>query len=123
MVNFCKQNEMAAILQQLNTSRKTTKFDATNAIDEDFVDESFLTKKELTSSTPLEKASKEWKIHPKMVETLVEDGITEFFPVQSAVVPQLLLNNSRLCIQPRDMCVSAPTGANNITHLVFLFDL
>ena len=52
-----------------------------------------------------------WELDSLIAKNLQEDGIDSFFPVQRLVIPQLLRNNSRLCVQPRDMCVSAPTGS------------
>ena len=53
----------------------------------------------------------DWELNSLLADNLIEDGVELFFPVQRIVIPQLLRNNSRLCVQPRDMCVSAPTGS------------
>ena len=53
----------------------------------------------------------DWELNSLLADNLIEDGVESFFPVQRIVIPQLLRNNSRLCVQPRDMCVSAPTGS------------
>ena len=37
--------------------------------------------------------------------------VTNFFPVQEDVIPILIKQNSHRCIEPRDVCVSAPTGS------------
>mmetsp|Transcript_13521 Transcript_13521/g.13100 ORF Transcript_13521/g.13100 Transcript_13521/m.13100 type:complete len:807 (+) Transcript_13521:186-2606(+) len=52
-----------------------------------------------------------WLLDKAVAKNLSEGGIESFFPVQQAVIPQLLRNNVRPCIQPRDMCVAAPTGS------------
>jgi ATP-dependent RNA helicase DDX51/DBP6 len=52
-----------------------------------------------------------WLLDKEVAKNLSEGGIESFFPVQQAVIPQLLRNNVRPCIQPRDMCVAAPTGS------------
>lgn len=52
-----------------------------------------------------------WLLDKEVANNLSEGGIESFFPVQQAVIPQLLRNNVRPCIQPRDMCVAAPTGS------------
>lgn len=53
----------------------------------------------------------DWELNSLLADNLIEDGVEFFFPVQRIVIPQLLRNNSRLCVQPRDMCISAPTGS------------
>ena len=52
-----------------------------------------------------------WSLDSKLAQNLLEDGITSFFPVQSDVIPILLMQNSQQCIEPQDICVSAPTGS------------
>lgn len=52
-----------------------------------------------------------WDLNSLLADNLIEDCVENFFPVQRIVIPQLLRNNSRLCVQPRDICVSAPTGS------------
>lgn len=57
-----------------------------------------------------------WGLSPLVAANLMDssDGnqpITEFFPVQQDVIPILLRQNAHRCIQPRDLCVSAPTGS------------
>ncbi|XP_045618299.2 ATP-dependent RNA helicase DDX51 isoform X2 [Procambarus clarkii] len=46
-------------------------------------------------------------------EILVEQKIERFFPVQKAVIPEILASASSLSIRyrPHDICVSAPTGS------------
>jgi ATP-dependent RNA helicase DDX51/DBP6 len=58
----------------------------------------------------------EWGLSPLVAANLLDssDGnepITSFFPVQQDVIPILLRQNAHRCIQPRDLCVSAPTGS------------
>lgn len=70
------------------------------------------------SSTPetfvpvtVEESVKAWGVDMQLADTLLSDGITSFFPVQTAVLPLLLRSASRPYLQPRDICVSAPTGS------------
>jgi superfamily II DNA/RNA helicase len=79
--------------------------------DEDFVDDGFLLRKAQTDTTPLLQAAEAWHIPPQLVSNVQREGVHYLFPVQTAVIPQLLLNNQRACVHPRDMCVSAPTGS------------
>jgi ATP-dependent RNA helicase DDX51/DBP6 len=59
----------------------------------------------------VQESVKEWGVDPKLAETLIDDGINTFFPVQTAVLPLLLNSAKRPYLQPRDICVSAPTGS------------
>ena len=80
--------------------------------DEDFTGED---SDEMPSEHPepvtVEESLECWELDETIAKNLMEDGIDNFFPVQRMVIPQLLRNNARLCVQPRDMCVSAPTGS------------
>ena len=81
--------------------------------DEDFIeendDEVIVT--DLPKPMTVAESIESWGLNGLIAENLIEDGIDHFFPVQRMVIPQLLRNNSRLCVQPRDMCISAPTGS------------
>lgn len=46
-----------------------------------------------------------------LANNLVQNGFDSFFEIQKLVIPKLLQNNSRRCIQPRHICASAPTGS------------
>ena len=50
-------------------------------------------------------------ISKRLEENLIANGFTECFEIQRQVIPLLLGNNSRRCIQPRHICASAPTGS------------
>ena len=70
------------------------------------------------SSTPevfvpvsVEESVTAWGVDSQLAQTLLEDGISSFFPVQAAVLPLLLQSAQRPFLQPRDICVSAPTGS------------
>jgi hypothetical protein len=52
-----------------------------------------------------------WGVDPQLAQTLLRDGVTSFFPVQTAVLPLLLQSAQTPFLQPRDICVSAPTGS------------
>ena len=47
----------------------------------------------------------------RLAQNLVNNGFETFFDIQNLVIPKLLQNNSRRCIQPRHICASAPTGS------------
>jgi hypothetical protein len=52
-----------------------------------------------------------WRLSKALAAKLKRDGVTDFFPVQRAVIPYILHGvNAPLCYVP-DMCVSAPTGS------------
>ena len=53
----------------------------------------------------------QWELNASLVDNLIQNGIHSFFPVQCDVIPRLLRSNSSLCIEPTDLCVSAPTGS------------
>ncbi len=56
-------------------------------------------------------------LRASFVERLKANGITSFFPVQSAVIPHLLDSSSRW-FRPPDVCVSAPTGSGKTLAFV-----
>lgn len=56
-------------------------------------------------------AISQWGLDSKLAHNLLQDGISSFFPVQNDVIPKLLKQNSKQCIEPQDICVSAPTGS------------
>jgi len=47
----------------------------------------------------------------RLANNLVFHGFESFFEIQNLVIPKLLQNNSKRCIQPRHICASAPTGS------------
>ena len=52
-----------------------------------------------------------WGLAENLSQNLLSSGIETFFPVQNDVIPILLAQNSQHCIEPQDICVSAPTGS------------
>ncbi|XP_038053316.1 ATP-dependent RNA helicase DDX51-like [Patiria miniata] len=57
------------------------------------------------------------QLDPRLIRSLLDDGIKSLFPVQRHVIP-VILDSVKLGIQagdagyrPRDLCVSAPTGS------------
>lgn len=46
-----------------------------------------------------------------IANNLLSNGVEEYFPVQSNVIPLLMKFNSSICVRKRDICVSAPTGS------------
>ena len=114
-----QMSSMDLIRQQLHpTSWKKTKVAETYHDDEDFVDETFLQSKQSRKSIPLQEASDAWNLNAQLVTNLTKEGVESLFPVQTAVIPVLLRNNSSACIQPRDMCVTAPTGSGKTISYV-----
>jgi ATP-dependent RNA helicase DDX51/DBP6 len=81
--------------------------------DEDFIGDSLDDESPAEHPDPMTvtQSLDSWLLDNLIADNLSEDGIDSFFPVQRLVIPQLLRNNARLCVQPRDMCVSAPTGS------------
>lgn len=59
----------------------------------------------------IEESTQKWGLDANLVQNLTNKGLTEFFPVQSEVIPVLLKQNIHPCIYPQDICVSAPTGS------------
>ena len=53
-----------------------------------------------------------WGVRSDIAENLISEGISTYFPVQSAVIPVLLRHSQKHpFVPPRDICVSAPTGS------------
>lgn len=65
----------------------------------------------MSSSALIDYAIEVWGLDPALASHLKEDGISSFFPVQSAVLPILLKSINFPFVTPRDICVSAPTGS------------
>lgn len=59
----------------------------------------------------LSDAVDQWTLNEVLANNLVKEGVQSFFPIQKEVIPVLLRQNSFKCVQPRDICVSAPTGS------------
>ena len=56
-------------------------------------------------------ALSKWKLDPRIAQTLIEDGITSFFPIQRLVIPIILNDSFHSNHLYRDICASAPTGS------------
>ncbi|XP_055328290.1 ATP-dependent RNA helicase DDX51-like [Paramacrobiotus metropolitanus] len=73
----------------------------------------------LTSSlVPLEEIS---GLNPHFIDVLREQGMINFFPVQSAVIPEILRYQTfqrYYARRPRDLCVCAPTGSGKTLSYV-----
>ena len=52
-----------------------------------------------------------WSLNESLAKNLLSSGVESFFPVQVDVIPKLLQQNANQCIEPQDICVSAPTGS------------
>lgn len=67
---------------------------------------------------PMEEVAVEWGLDPRLTQTLREEGVKHFFPIQVRVVPDIVATERHSHVQSRDMCVSAPTGSGKT--LVFV---
>jgi len=56
-------------------------------------------------------AIRAWSLNENLAKNLASTGVESFFPVQVDVIPKLLQQNANQCIEPQDICVSAPTGS------------
>ncbi|VDM32628.1 unnamed protein product [Hydatigera taeniaeformis] len=79
----------------------------------------------LADGIPLKKFG---RISEKLRNNLVQMGISRLFPIQSAVIPNILdFYENRGCHfygQPRDVCISAPTGSGKtLAYLVPILQL
>ena len=67
------------------------------------------------TSSSVASCAAEWGLLPIITKNLMDDSskqpITDFFPVQMDVIPILLRQNHHKYLEPRDLCVSAPTGS------------
>lgn len=59
----------------------------------------------------VDEAVRAWSLNESLAKNLVSTGVESFFPVQVDVIPKLLQQNANQCIEPQDICVSAPTGS------------
>ena len=76
---------------------------------EDFIESPYISTVGMNLS--VERAVVDWKLDRDIARRLEENGIEEFFPVQTTVIPELLRMNLLKCVFPRDVCVAAPTGS------------
>ncbi|CAM9790880.1 unnamed protein product [Scytosiphon promiscuus] len=67
---------------------------------------------------PMEEVAEEWGLDARLSETLREEGVKHFFPIQVRVVPDIVATERHSHVQSRDICVSAPTGSGKT--LVFV---
>ncbi|CAM9215123.1 unnamed protein product, partial [Choristocarpus tenellus] len=59
----------------------------------------------------MEEVAKEWGLDARLAQTLREEGVKHFFPIQVRVVPEIVATERHSHVQSRDICVSAPTGS------------
>lgn len=61
----------------------------------------------------------EYKLDETMIKNLKAFNISHFFPIQRAVIPELInANSKRWYSRPNDICVSAPTGSGKTLAFV-----
>jgi len=59
------------------------------------------------------------RLHPLLVQQLVKEGVTHFFPVQRQLLPHLLsVGGPCPAFPPSDLCCSAPTGSGKTLAFV-----
>lgn len=105
-----QDNFMTSVREQLFSVRLSKLAEKQN--DEDFVEEAVLQKSQFISPRmSVGNAIRSWKLNPLIAQNLACEGVTDFFPIQRAVIPHLIQNNSRRCLHTRDICASAPTGS------------
>lgn len=70
----------------------------------------------LAPPVSVEESVTRWGVSADIAADLLEEGITEYFPVQAAVIP-VLLRHAQVhpFAPPRDICVSAPTGSGKVS--------
>ena len=104
--------EPAAFVEQLLRANKVAVPGAVRVEDED--DEAMDSTEPIAPAPPpvsVEESMQQWGVSPVLIENLVFMGITSFFPVQRSVIPSVIRSHSLQYMQPRDLCVSAPTGS------------
>jgi superfamily II DNA/RNA helicase len=60
---------------------------------------------------PLEVDAAAWGLDASIVRALKDDGVASFFPIQRAVIPNLLLAEASADVTLGDASISAPTGS------------
>jgi len=104
--------EPAAFVEQLFRASKESLPRAARVEDED--DEAMDSTEPIAPAPPpvsVAESMKQWGVSPVLIENLTSMGITGFFPVQRSVIPSVIKSHSLQYMQPRDLCVSAPTGS------------
>lgn len=108
-------NIVATKLQQASSqpSNRVNRLD-----DEDFDDANIIPTSIETSTESIHTFGVRFKIERKLIENIGNLGFVDFFPVQYAVIPHLIRNNTHACVHPRDICVSSPTGSGKTVAYV-----
>lgn len=65
----------------------------------------------LNKQPSIETLAKPWKLPSFLLRNLRADGISTFFPIQSLVLPEVLITERQAHLRVRDVCVTAPTGS------------
>ena len=55
--------------------------------------------------------AKAWGLHPSLQAAVASAGLTRFFPIQAAVIPEVLRAERTGDKTFGDVCISAPTGS------------
>ncbi len=102
----------AGFVEQLTRASKDALPRARRIDDED--DEAMDTMEPLAPAPPpvsVEESMKLWGVSAQLTSNLIAMGIQAFFPVQRSVIPAVIHAHKLPFMQPRDLCVSAPTGS------------
>jgi ATP-dependent RNA helicase DDX51/DBP6 len=104
--------EPAAFVKQLTRASKDAVTRAIRIEDED--DEAMDAQEPIAPAPPpmsVDESLKHWQVSQILIDNLSAMGITDFFPVQRSVIPSVIRSHRIPYMQPRDICVSAPTGS------------
>ena len=112
ILNSNIKTDPAAFVKQLTRASKEAVTRVVRIDDED--DEAMDTQEPIAPAPPpmsIVESLKQWEVSQILIDNLQSMGITDFFPVQRSVIPSVIRSHSIPYVQPRDMCVSAPTGS------------
>lgn len=70
------------------------------------------------SALPIRDAAKIWNLAPFLVDNLERDKYTNFFPIQSLVIPDVISSERHSQMRVRDVCISSPTGSGKTLSFV-----
>lgn len=70
------------------------------------------------SKLPIAEAAKRWGLAPFLIKNLEKEGHDTFFPIQSLVIPDVIIAERFPQIRARDICVAAPTGSGKTLAFV-----
>ena len=109
-VEFTEQDQSLDVEEEPESAVETQKESSQDEYSNQYKLEDSSTSEVFVPVTVKESVSS-WGVDKDIAQILIDDGITSFFPVQTAVLPILLKSSQKTFLQPRDICVSAPTGS------------